>query len=195
MSFKFFKAKEGFAPYDHFVKLFLPIIPQKIKPNHLTLVRLVFTPVLIVWLLMEYYLPALILFIVLALTDLFDGSIARLRNQITEWGKLWDPIADKLLVGSVVFILLLQLNFSLALLVLGFETAFIVAGSLKKILAKDKEVQANVWGKIKMNLQCFGAAFLILGFFSGSPVLIVLSQVLLYISLFFAALSFISNGI
>ena len=56
MSFKFFKAKEGFAPYDHFVKLFLPIIPQKIKPNHLTLVRLVFTPVLIVWLLMEYYL-------------------------------------------------------------------------------------------------------------------------------------------
>lgn len=195
MAMQFFDHNGRFSPYDHVVKIFLPIIPRKLKPNHLTLIRLIFTPILIVWLLTENYLAALILFIVLALTDLFDGSIARLRNEITEWGKLWDPIADKFLVGSVVFILLLQLNFSLALLVLGFEVAFIVAGSLKKILAKDKEVQANIWGKIKMNLQCFGGAFLILGFFIGSPILIILAQTLLYLALFFATLSFISNGI
>ena len=195
MALDLFGKKGNFSPYDHVVKLFLPIIPKKLKPNHLTLIRLIFTPVLIVWLLTEAYLPALILFIILALTDLFDGSIARLRDQITDWGKLWDPIADKLLVGSVVFILLLQLNFSLALLVLGFEAAFIVAGSFKKIMAKDKEVQANIWGKIKMNLQCFGGAFLILGFFIASPILIVIAQTLLYLALFFAALSFISNGI
>jgi len=187
--------KGTFSPYDHVVKLFLPIIPKAVKPNHLTLIRLIFTPVLIAWLLSEMYMPALILFIVLAITDLLDGSMARLRDEITDWGKIWDPIADKLLVGSVVIILLLQLNFGLALLVVGFETAFILAGTITKYINKTADIQANMWGKIKMNLQCFGGGFLILGFFIGSPILIVLAQTLLYISLFFAAVSFISRGI
>lgn len=195
MEVELFAKKRHFAPQDHVVRLLLPIIPKGLRPNHLTLIRLIFTPVLVVWLMLDLYLPSFFLFIILALTDMFDGSIARLRDQITDWGKIWDPVADKILISSVVFILLLQVNFSLALLIIGFEAAFIAAGTFKKMLVKDVVIQANIWGKIKMNLQCFGSGFLILGFFLMSPIFIVIAQVLLYIALFFAAVSLLSNGI
>lgn len=195
MEVELFAKKRHFAPQDHVVRLFLPIIPKRLRPNHLTLIRLIFTPVLVAWLMLEFYLPSFFLFIILALTDMFDGSIARLRDQVTDWGKIWDPVADKLLIGSVVFVLLLQVNFSLALLIIGFEVAFIAAGTLKKMLVKDVVIQANIWGKIKMNLQCFGGGFLILGFFLMSPIFIVIAQTLFYIALFFAAVSLLSNGI
>jgi len=182
-----------FAPYDRVVKFLLPIIPRKLKPNHLTFVRLMFAPVLIVSLLVEMYRFSLVLFIILALTDIFDGSLARLRDQITEWGKLWDPIADKLLIGSVVTILLFKLNFILTILLIVFELAFIIGGAFMRLNHGD--VKANVWGKIKMNLQAFGAGFLILGFFLNLDVLASVAEVLLYCSLFFALMSMSRKGI
>ncbi|KKR08584.1 MAG: CDP-diacylglycerol-glycerol-3-phosphate 3-phosphatidyltransferase [Parcubacteria group bacterium GW2011_GWC2_39_14] len=182
-----------FAPYDRVVKLLLPIIPKKLKPNHLTFVRLIFTPVLIVSLLLELYKVSLILFIVLALTDLFDGSIARLRNQITEWGKIWDPIADKLLIGSVVVLLLFKINLVLTILLLMFEISFILGGAFMHLNHGD--VKANAWGKIKMNLQAFGGGFLILGFFLNLDILASVAEILLYCSLFFALMSMSKKGI
>lgn len=182
-----------FSPYDRVVKYLLPIIPKRLRPNHLTFVRLIFTPVLIVSLLLAMYRVSLVLFIVLALTDLFDGSIARLRNQITDWGKLWDPIADKLLIGSVVTILLLKINLILTILLLTFELTFILGGTFMHL--NNVDVKANTWGKIKMNLQAFGAGFLILGFFLNLAVLVSGAEVLLYCSLFFALISIFKKGI
>ncbi|KKQ79196.1 MAG: CDP-diacylglycerol-glycerol-3-phosphate 3-phosphatidyltransferase [Parcubacteria group bacterium GW2011_GWC2_38_7] len=182
-----------FAPYDRLVKYLLPIIPQKLKPNHLTFVRLIFTPVLIVSLLLEMYKFSLVLFIVLALTDLFDGSIARLRNQITDWGKLWDPIADKLLIGSVVVLLLFKINLVLTILLLMFELSFILGGAFMHM--NNGDVKANAWGKIKMNLQAFGGGFLILGFFLNWNIMISSAEVVLFCSLFFALISLVKKGI
>lgn len=183
------------APYDKVIKYILPIIPKSLKPNHLTFVRLIFTPVLIVWLVAGEYTISLILFIVLALTDMFDGSMARLRNQITDWGKIWDPIADKLLIGSVVAILLLQVNLTLTVLLLAFDLAFIIGGTFQKMRVKDIDIQANIWGKIKMNLHCFGAGFLILGSFMQFEQMVFFAQILFYLSLFFALISLIKKGI
>jgi len=183
------------APQDHVIKLLLPIIPLKLKPNHLTFLRLVFTPVLIVLLVVNEFVIGLILFVILALTDMFDGSLARLRNQITDWGKIWDPIADKLLIGSIVSILLLEINLSLAILLFTFEAAFILGGTFAKLKYKDIDIQANVWGKIKMNFHVFGAGLLIVGFFLGSINVITLAEILFYISLLFAATSLITKGI
>lgn len=182
-----------FAPYDRVVKYLLPIIPKKLKPNHLTFVRLSFTPVLIATLLLEFYQVSLILFIILALTDVFDGSIARLRNQITDWGKIWDPIADKLLIGSVVVLLLLKINLVLTILLLMFELAFIMGGAFMRM--HNEDVKANAWGKIKMNFQAFGAGFLILGFFLNLDVMVSVAEVLLFCSLFFATISIFKKGI
>jgi CDP-diacylglycerol--glycerol-3-phosphate 3-phosphatidyltransferase len=77
--------------------------------NKLTLLRIALVPVFIVAFYLDkgywnYYVAALI-FIGASLTDLFDGALARKRNIVTKFGKLIDPIADKLLVCSA-FILL-----------------------------------------------------------------------------------------
>lgn len=182
-------------PYDRFVKFFLPIIPRSVTPNQLTFVRLLFAPVLIVGLVLEEYQVCLTLFVILALTDIFDGSLARLRNQETDWGKIWDPIADKLLIGSVLVVLLLKINIGLTIFILAFEAAFIIGGTVKKITAQNIRLQANTWGKIKMNIQGLGAGLLILGFFAGFGQLVDFAQIILYISLFFAAMSLMRQGI
>lgn len=182
-----------FAPYDHVLKYVLPIIPRRVKPNHLTFIRLIFSPVLMLALVLEMYETGLILFIVLAITDMLDGSMARIRNQITDWGKIWDPIADKLLIGTVVVVLLLKINLVLTVFLLAFEIAFITGGTIMKMNHID--VQANVWGKIKMNFHAFGGGFLILGFFLDLAILVYIAELLLYVSLFFAAMSLIRKGI
>ena len=75
-------------------------------PNRLTMLRIFLVPVCVFFLLMQNiphaYLWAMLVFIGASVTDLFDGKIARKRNLITNFGKLLDPLADKLtLVGMV----------------------------------------------------------------------------------------------
>ena len=184
-----------FAPYDRVLKHLLPIVPHKLKPNHLTMVRLVLAPLLIIPLHYDDYIVALVAFVLLAITDMLDGSLARLRNQITDWGKVWDPVADKLLVGVVVVMMLLKVNLSLTILVLSLEAAFILGGVLQKLHEENVDIKANVWGKIKMNLQCLGAGLLMLGFILVEPTLFTLGEVAFYFSLFFAVLSIVKRGI
>lgn len=88
-------------------------------PNFLTLVRLLLIPVYW-WLIMirEDECLALIIFLVASLTDLVDGYIARHFNQITDLGKLFDPLADKLMVLSVMLSLVLRGALPLVILVI-----------------------------------------------------------------------------
>ena len=65
-------------------------------PNYLTIVRVIFVPIIFSLILTENYLIAFIVFTISSLTDIADGIIARKYNLITEWGKLMDPLADKL---------------------------------------------------------------------------------------------------
>lgn len=70
--------------------------------NKLTLLRVVLIPVFIVLLYFDKTIPALVVFIVASLTDFVDGYVARHYNQITDFGKFMDPLADKLLVMSAM---------------------------------------------------------------------------------------------
>jgi len=85
----------------------VPVSNDKIinLPNALTALRLVAVPVLI-WLLAtdteSARIWATIVFILAAITDLMDGAIARKRGQVTSFGKLADPIADKALIGTAL---------------------------------------------------------------------------------------------
>lgn len=73
-------------------------------PNQLTILRIILTPVFLFFFLSDNSLfiqISLAVYIVAALTDWYDGWLARKFNYITEWGKFWDPLADKILTSAV----------------------------------------------------------------------------------------------
>ncbi len=79
-------------------------------PNKLTMIRILIIPVIVILFLLREYLGDYqlylmgVLFIIAAVTDYFDGKIARKRNIVTTFGKFIDPLADKLLVITALLI-------------------------------------------------------------------------------------------
>ncbi len=74
-----------------------------VLPNQLTILRIILTPIFLVLFLTNDPLLkqiSLIVFIIAALTDWYDGWLARKFNYITNWGKFWDPLADKILTSA-----------------------------------------------------------------------------------------------
>ncbi|MBI2551943.1 CDP-alcohol phosphatidyltransferase family protein [Candidatus Uhrbacteria bacterium] len=156
--------------YDKlFALTILRIIPYSVKPNHVTMVRFVTAP-LVFWLLLkEYYAAGLAAFLLVALTDAIDGAMARTRRQITLWGIIYDGVADKFLIGGAVLMLVFQeFGMVLAGFVLGLEFFGILAG----LYFKNKGIvrAANLWGKIKMNLQVIGVALLLIHIIDGARI-------------------------
>ncbi len=83
-------------------KTWLLAFPRWIKPNHLTVLRLLLVPAVLLLLYYEHRGWALAVFIVAMCTDFIDGAMARTRDQASTFGVYADPIADKLLVASVL---------------------------------------------------------------------------------------------
>ena len=122
-------------------------------PNKLTMFRLILVPffvaVLLAPALPHHYLIAAILFGVASYTDHLDGMLARKNNQITDFGKFMDPLADKVLVISalVCFVELHLANVWMVLLIIARE--FMVT-SIRLVAAdKGQVIAANNWGKAK----------------------------------------------
>lgn len=74
-------------------------------PNILTLIRLILVPVMGICMFNEMYFVSSIIFLTASITDVLDGYIARHYNQITDFGKFFDPLADKLLSVTALFFL------------------------------------------------------------------------------------------
>lgn len=147
-------------------------------PNYLTLARIVLVPLLVVillnpfaenWFGISSYALAIGIFLAATLTDILDGHLARRRNQVSNLGKLLDPIADKLLV-SAALIVLVEKHLAPAwavVVILGRE--FIVTG-LRSVAAADGIVmQAQTSGKIKMWAQCVAIVALLVAGANGNP--------------------------
>lgn len=134
-------------------------------PNALTMLRMLLIPVY--WFLMmdgRTY-PALAVFVVASLTDLADGYIARKYHLITDFGKLMDPLADKLMVLSVMLSLALRgMAPWAALVILLCKEALMVLGGMV-LYRKGVVVYARKIGKVA---QALVVASLILCFF-GDP--------------------------
>ena len=168
--------------------------PKRLHPNHLTMARFILTPV-VAWLAVnQWYGWVLPSFLLVALTGTLDRSLARVRNQVTQWGKIYDPVADKLLVGSLVIILVLQhLSVFLGIAILFIEFLFIALGWWW--LHNGQEVQANFWGKAKMLLQIIGVTLLILGIAHNFQGFYDVSATSFYLALVFAIVSLFTSGI
>ncbi|MBU3098867.1 MULTISPECIES: CDP-diacylglycerol--glycerol-3-phosphate 3-phosphatidyltransferase [Clostridium] len=125
--------------------------------NRLTMIRIFLVPIFLLFIAAKGIpygsVLATIIFIVASLTDKLDGYIARSRNQITNFGKFMDPLADKLLVTSAL-VSLVELHIVygwVAMIIIARE--FAVTG-LRTIAAADgKVIAASKWGKLKTVIQ------------------------------------------
>jgi CDP-diacylglycerol--glycerol-3-phosphate 3-phosphatidyltransferase len=161
-------------------------------PNSLTLFRIFLVPFLVVVLLTKFSgreYAGLAIFLVAAITDFFDGFIARRRNQITRLGTLLDPIADKLLI-SAAFISLVELQYAKAwmvVIIIGRE--FAVSG-LRAIAAQQGvTIPASPLGKSKMVSQVIAISLLILGHELGE--FLFIGNLALWIVMLFALVSMV----
>lgn len=130
--------------------------------SKITLVRVLMIPVFMVLLLMGHNLLALAVFIIASCTDFVDGYIARHYNQVSNFGKFLDPLADKLLVIScmVIFIQWERMPAWAVMIVLTRE--FAVTG-LRLVAVENGRVIAAGWlGKIKTASTMVGLCIMLL---------------------------------
>ena len=122
-------------------------------PNKLTVIRIILVPVFLLFfyltILPHNYFVALIVFAIASLTDLYDGRIARQRGLVTNFGKLMDPLADKVLVCAA-FIAFVGVNFASAVAVIVIISREFLVTSLRLIAVESGNViAAGKLGKIK----------------------------------------------
>ena len=140
-----------------------PVVPVLNLPNVLTLGRLLVVPFFAAMLLLDgtsdsTRVLAAVLFVLACLTDVVDGRIARSRGQVTDFGVMADPIADKALVGSALvgLSLLGALPWWATLVVLGREVA---VTAMRSALARHGMIPASRGGKLKTALQTAAIAW------------------------------------
>ena len=131
-------------------------------PNVLTVVRILLVPVLVAVLLSQSDhgdVFAAFIFALASVTDLVDGWLARSRDDVTTFGKLMDPIADKLLVISALVSLVSidRLAAWVATVIIARELAVTIARA-----QADHVIPAAMWGKVKTVVQVAAIFFLIL---------------------------------
>ena len=152
-------------------------------PNILTVFRILFIPLILVFLAIDsnitiysfkitdinyridlYDLLAGLFFILASITDALDGYLARKFNWISDFGKIWDPIADKVLTTSL-FILLASQNVTLWYLIVIMVSRDTIIDAYRQTVAKKNiVVAANLFGKLKTIFQMIALIVLILVF-------------------------------
>ncbi len=176
------------TPFDRFFKVtLLRLIPRSVSPNEMTTFRFLSVPVILLLLFFQYNLAGTILFIISALSDALDGARARTEHRITKWGIVADPIADKLLIGSVVPLTVWKyLGWPLVAAIVAIE--LILAGSAY-FRYRGRLMPAKTVGKIKMILQCVGVGFVLLYGIIPNEAILLTGQYILYIAIVFGFLS------
>ncbi|MBT3817034.1 MAG: hypothetical protein HOE80_02050 [Candidatus Magasanikbacteria bacterium] len=193
--FVFLRSEEEHLHDTFMAKTVLRFLPDSVTPNQLTMLRLLCTPIVMWILLQEQYVVGSILFLLVAFTDAMDGSLARTKHQITKFGMLFDPLADKLLIGSMVLILVFQnYHYSLGIAILGIEIIFIMLALVAEL--KFHTVRAaNIWGKIKMISQVFAVFLTLLALLFHIPYLFTAAAWIFGIAIGFAIISLFTHGI
>jgi CDP-diacylglycerol--glycerol-3-phosphate 3-phosphatidyltransferase len=140
-------------------------------PNLLTLLRIVFIPVLflVYWLPYAWSKPlACLIFTLAAITDWFDGYLARRLNQHSSFGEFLDPVADKLMVASALILILstwsLTSKFLMAIpvtIIIGREIVISALREWMAELGKRATVAVSMLGKVKTTFQMIAIVFLL----------------------------------
>lgn len=162
-------------------------------PNCLCYLRILIIPIFVTsYIKFENYPLAFGLLAFMEFTDFLDGLIARKFNMITDWGKIIDPVADKLLQFSLLIVLMYRYKFALVVCVLFVikEVVLAVLGIICVGVTKRIE-GAKIWGKISTLV--FYVSCLILVIFPNIPN--KFANILLLITLVFLIYSFVVYAI
>lgn len=124
-------------------------------PNKLTILRVVMIPLCLLFALLGFHTAAAGVFALAALTDLLDGHIARKHNMVTNFGKFADPVADKILVLSVMIALLYQGLFPWWAVCVVAIRELAVDGLRLVAVEQGLVIPAGKLGKFKTNAQIF----------------------------------------
>ncbi len=193
--FVYQKAPEVY-PHDHFLKwTLLRFIPYSISPNTMTMVRVCLTPVVAWFMATHNYAVGIIVFVLAALTDALDGSMARTRNQITKFGMLFDPFADKFLIGvMILFVVFQNYDWRLGVALLGMEILVVIIALVGEVRFKTVRA-ANIWGKIKMILQVLAVFLTLAGLIWNATSLFTVAAWLFGVAIGFAIISLFAHGV
>lgn len=139
-------------------------------PNKLTTLRMLLIPIYIVAYLLGYYchinalyVVAALIFIIASVTDFLDGKIARKYNLVTDFGKIMDPLADKLLVTSALVCMVETGTVPAWMVIVILAREFAITG-LRSVAASKGIVIAAAWsGKIKTVTQMIAIIFILIG--------------------------------
>lgn len=104
----------------------------------------------------------LIIFIGAMITDYYDGKIAREKNLVSDFGKLWDPIADKMITTISILLLLALKAIPLFVVIIFLVRDVIVAGCRTVLAQNNVSVAANMNGKIKTVLMSVGIVIMLI---------------------------------
>jgi len=134
-------------------------------PNKLTVARVVMVPFFILAYVMQIYSVSLLLFVLASITDTLDGRIARSRGLVTNFGKIMDPLADKILVYSALCLFVQDEIIGAWTLIIILAREFIVAGMRTVAASEGKVLAAGVSGKIKTVLQMIAVPIYLLALY------------------------------
>lgn len=155
---------------------------NKNVPNILTMFRVVCIPIFIILFLFNFRYAAAVVFVVASITDYFDGNIARKYNIVSNFGKLMDPLADKMLVIAALMCLTetREVNFLCTLIVVLREISI---SSIRLIaLEKGEVIAASMWGKYKTATQMISIVMILFNVYKINNFLYYITYGLFYIS-------------
>jgi len=168
---------------------FLWAFPRSVRPNQVTVARLVFIPVILVLLYLDLSWWALGTFVVATCTDFIDGAMARTRDQITLVGTYMDPAADKLLVAAVLA--WTGYRYLVVQIILAFIVLELILSAIgATILLRTGDARSsNVFGKLKMTVQSVALLVFLVSSILDLATWVTVSLYLLWLALALAVLS------
>ena len=131
-------------------------------PNILTIIRFLLIPIILIYIFTGNYILALIVFTISALTDIADGFIARKFNLVSNFGKLMDPLADKLTQIATLTSLVIKDIIPIWILIIVISKEFIMICGASFLYGKDVVVYSKWYGKLSTVLLYIAIVFSLL---------------------------------
>lgn len=159
-------------------------------PNILTIVRMALIPVFVALHVMTQYKLALLVFCIASFTDWLDGHIARKCGLITDFGKLMDPLADKLMVCTALVMQGIAGVFPVVAIVIVIIKELVMIYGSSYMLHKNIVVYSNIWGKLA---QCSFILALVLSFWHWEfeAIALPIDRIILWIAVVIAIIALV----